>query len=145
MKSIVRQTEGCHVQAPEAGRGEKIKSFIWHLFQMIVAMEIGMILYHAVFVNLLAPASYKEFVLVKPLFDYWIMMVAMTLPMIALMRYHKFDWHYCAGMTAAMLAPVVLLTALVFIGLIPLTTLKGFGMTLMMLGMAFYMFLRRAA
>jgi len=142
-KSVAGQTEDCHVQAPDAGLGARIKSLAWHLFQMIIAMEIGMMLYRVVFVNLLAPTSYKAFILANPLFDYWMMMVAMTLPMIVLMRRHKYDWHYCAGMTVAMLAPVVMLTMFVLVGLIPLMILNGAGMALMILGMALYMFLCR--
>jgi len=142
-KSVASQTEDCNVQATDAGLSARIKSLAWHLFQMIIAMEIGMIIYHVVFVNLLALTSYKAFVLANPLFDYWMMMVAMTLPMSFLMRRHKYDWHYCAGMTVAMLAPVLMLTVFVLVGLISLMILNGGGMALMILSMALYMFLCR--
>ena len=142
-KFMISQTESQHNHHPPgAGRVAKIKSFAWHLFQMIVAMEIGMTLYHGVFVNLLAPASYKTLTVAYPLFDYWMMMIAMTLPMIGLMRYHKYGWRYCIGMTIAMLAPVVLLTVLVWVGLISFMTLKITGSIAMTLGMAIYMLFR---
>ena len=142
-KSMINQTESEHSHHPSGGsRVATIKSFAWHLFQMIVAMEIGMTLYHGVFVNLLAPASYKTVTVAYPLFDYWMMMIAMSLPMIGLMRYHKYGWRYCNGMTMAMLAPVILLTALVWVGLISLTTLKITGSIAMTLGMAIYMLFR---
>ena len=142
-KAVTNRTEECQVQTADASRGARIKSLVWHFFQMIIAMQIGMMVYHMVFVNLLAPASYRAFILANPLFDYWMMMVAMTLPMIVFMRYHKHDWSYCGGMTAAMLAPVILLTVFVLLGLASLTILHGSGMALMILGMTLFMYLRR--
>ena len=139
MKSIASQTENCHVQAPNTSRGKRIKSFIWHLFQMIVAMEIGMALYHRAFVNQLAPTSYKFATIAYPLFDYWMMMISMILPMICLMRYHRYDWRYCTGMTIVMLAPVALLTMLMWIGLISMMTLRIAGNITMNLGVVIYM------
>ncbi len=57
--SVAHQGESHHSHHhPQSNRAAKIKSFIWHLFQMIVAMEIGMALYHGVFVSQLAPMSY---------------------------------------------------------------------------------------
>ena len=138
--TVVHPVRSQHRHHPtQSNRAAKIKSFIWHLFQMIIAMEIGMLLYHKIFVNQLAPISYKFVTIAYPLFDYWMMMIAMTLPMIGLMRYHKYDWRYCIGMTTAMLAPVVLLTALLWAGLISMTALKFLGSITMYLGMVTYM------
>ncbi len=138
--SAVHQMESRHSHhPPQSNLLAKKKPFIWHLFQMIIAMEIGMLLYHGVFVNQLAPISYKFVTIAYPLFDYWMMMIAMTLPMIGLMRYHKYDWRYCIGMAAAMLAPVALLTALLWVGLISMMALRILGSIAMYLGMVFYM------
>ena len=126
---------------PQSDRAVNIKSFLWHLFQIIVAMEFGMTLYHGAFVNQLAPESYKAFTLANPLFDYWMMMISMILPMICLMRYHRYDWRYCTWMTIVMLAPVALLTALMWIGLISMMTLRIAGNITMNLGMVIYMLL----
>ena len=123
----------------QSNRAAKIKSFLWHLFQMIVAMQIGMMLYHGAFVNQLAPMSYKFATIAYPLFDYWMMMISMILPMICLMRYHRYDWRYCIGMTIAMLAPVALFTMLMWIGLISMMTLRIAGSITMNLGMVIYM------
>jgi len=139
-RSFSHQLESQHSHHhPQSNRAAKIKSFILHIFQMIIAMEIGMMLYHMVFFNLPAPESYKTFILANPLFDYWMMMLAMTLPMIVLMRYHKYDWRYCIGMTIAMLAPVALFTMLMWIGLISMMTLRIAGNITMNLGMVIYM------
>lgn len=129
-----------HAATPS--RAAKIKSFVWHLFQMIVAMQVGMMLY-MLFLNQLAPASYRAATVAYPLLDFWMMMMAMTVPMIVLMRYHKYDWRYCIGMTIAMLAPVVLLTALTQFDVISICSLHCNGQTVMVLGMAFYMYYRR--
>lgn len=138
-RSISHPMESQHSHHyPQSNRVAKIKSFIWHLFQMIVAMEIGMMLYHGTFVNQLAPMSSKFATIAYPLFDYW-MMISMVLPMICLMRYHRYDWRYCIGMTITMLAPVVLLTMLMWIGLISMMTLRIAGSITMNLGMVIYM------
>ena len=100
---------------------------------MFIAMATGHALYHMIFVNSLAPAGYKAYMLFHPLFNYWIMMVSMMLPMIVLMRYHWEDWHYCAERMLSMLAPVVLLIVLVLAGLISSMILKGSGMALYMI------------
>ena len=138
--SAVHQMESRHSHhPPQSNLLAKIKPFIWHLFQMIVAMEIGMALYHGAFVNQLAPMSYKFAIIAYPLFDYWMMMISMILPMICLMRYHRYDWRICIGMTIAMLAPVALLTMLMWIGLISMMTLRIAGNITMNLGMVIYM------
>ena len=144
-KSISHQMESQHSHHYlQSNRAAKIKFFIWHLFQMIVAMEIGMVLYHGVFVNQLAGTSYKLFTITHPLFDYWMMMIAMILPMIALMRYHKYDRRYCIGMTTAMLAPVALFTMLLWGGLISIMVLRILGSITMNLGMVIYMLVRQS-
>jgi uncharacterized protein YjeT (DUF2065 family) len=140
--SISHQVESQHSHHHlQPNRAVKIKSFLWHLFQMIVAMETGMVLYHGVFVNQLVPMSYKFATIAYPLFDYWMMMISMILPMICLMRYHRYDWRYCIGMTIAMLAPVALFTMLMWIGLISMMTLRIAGSITMNLGMVIYMLL----
>ena len=37
--------EAHHHPAQTSSRAAKIRSIVWHLFQMIVAMEVGMLLY----------------------------------------------------------------------------------------------------
>ncbi len=66
-------------------------------------------------------------------------MVSMILPMVCLMRYHRYDWRYRIGMTIAMLAPVALFKMLMWIGLISMTTLRTAGSITMNLGMVIYM------
>lgn len=131
-----------HHHVPPSSPAAKIRSFIWHLLQMVVAMQVGMGLY-MLFANQLAPSGYKEAMVAYPLLDFWMMMLAMTLPMIGLMWYHKYDLRYCIGMTIAMLAPVGLLTVLTQVDLMSICGLHCNGQTAMVLGMAIYMFFRR--
>jgi hypothetical protein len=131
-----------HHHVLPASRAAKIRSFVWHLLQMVVAMQAGMALY-MLFVDQLAPAAYKAAMVAYPLLDFWMMMLAMTLPMIGLMLYHKYDLRYCIGMTIAMLAPVGLLTVLTQVDLMSICGLHCNGQTAMVLGMAIYMFFRR--
>ncbi len=139
-RSISHRIESQHSHHyPQLSRAAKIKFFIWHLFQMVAAMEIGMMLYHGAFVNHLAPISYKFTTIAYPLFDYWMMMISMILPMICLMLYHRYDWRYCIGMTIAMLTPVALFTVLMWMGLISMITLRIAGNITMILGMVIYM------
>ena len=138
MNTVENTTAMQSHQHPTTNRTAKIKSFGWHLIQMIIAMEIGMALY-TLFANQLAPASYRALTINYRLFGYWMMMLAMTVPMIALMRWHKFTWRVCIEMTVAMLAPVVLLTVLNLISVISFPVLHSICEILMNLGMVAYM------
>jgi hypothetical protein len=118
--------------------------FLWHLLQMILAMEAGMAVYHLLLHTLLAGTGYAALTNAYPLFGYWMMVASMTLPMIALMRlYHKSSWRSGGEMTIAMLVPPAALTVLVLCGLIPLHTLQALGDPLMILAMAADMLYRR--
>ena len=131
-----------HHHDPSTSLSQKIIFWVWHLLQMVIAMQVGMALY-MVFADHLAPASYRAAAAANPLFDFWMMMAAMTVPMLLLMWYHKYNWRYCLGMTLAMLAPVAFLTLLTQADLLSLCGLHCNGQTAMLLGMAIFMFFRR--
>lgn len=121
----------------------KAGRFIWHLAQMILVMEGGMMIYHLLLWPVLAPTGFSTLTKEYPLFGYWMMVASMTLPMIALMRgYHRSTWRYCLEMSGAMLAPLAALTVLVLCSLVPIQTLYGFGDPLMILAMAAFMLFR---
>ncbi|MFN8505191.1 hypothetical protein [Kouleothrix sp.] len=120
--------------------------FLWHLLQMIMAMELGMAAYHALLHTALAGSGYAALTEARPLFGYWMMVVSMTLPMIALMRYaHKSSWRACGEMSVAMAMPSAALTLLLLGGLIDLPALQALGDPLMILAMAADMLYRRDA
>ena len=118
--------------------------FLWHLLQMVLAMEAGMALYHLLLSTVLIGTGYAALTKEYRLFGYWMMVVAMALSMLAFMRYyHKSNWRSCGAMTFAMLSPLAALTVLVLCELIPLQILHALGDPLMILAMAAYMLYRR--
>ena len=118
--------------------------FLWHVVQMVLVMEAGMMVYHLLLSTVLAGTGYAGLTSAYPLFGYWMMIVSMTLPMIALMRYyHNSNWRTCGEMTFAMLAPLAALTGLVLCYLIPNHTLYSTGEIAMLVAMAAYMLYRR--
>jgi len=133
-------SRGMRLRRRAAGAGR----FLWHLLQMVLAMEAGMAAYHLALHTALTGTGYTALTDASPLFEYWMMVASMTLPMIALMRlYHKSSWRSCSEMTAVMLVPPAVLTLLVLGDLIPLQTLQALGDPLMILAMAADMLLRR--
>ncbi len=131
-----------HHHDPSASLSKKVVFWVWHLLQMVIAMQVGMALY-MFFADHLATASYRAAAAANPLFDFWMMMLSMTVPMLLLMWYHKYDWRYCIGMTIAMLAPVGLLTVLTQVDLMSICGLHCNGQTVMVLGMVSFMLWRR--
>lgn len=121
----------------------KVAAFLWHLIQMIIAMEAGMAVYHLLLGTLLAQTGYAALIKADPLFGYWMMVVSMTLPMIGLMRFQRSSWRHCIEMTVAMVAPSAVLTLLVLVGSISFGLLSGAGDPAMYLAMTAYMLYRR--
>ncbi len=119
--------------------GANARDFFWHLLQMVIAMWVGMGLYHFLMATALAGTGLADLTKENSLFGYWMMTAGMVLGMLALMRYRRSTWRYCAEMTTAMLVPLTLLTILVLCYLIPIEILHGLGDPLMILAMAIYM------
>ncbi len=119
-----------------------VGGYLWHLLQMVLAMEAGMAVYHMIIVPALRQTAYATMTDRYPLIGYWAMVVSMALGMLALMWYHKATRRYCAEMTAAMIAPAAALTVLVLCSLIPSHILYGLGDPVMILAMAAYMIYR---
>jgi hypothetical protein len=118
----------------------KVGTFIWHLAQMILVMEAGMMGYMRLIRPLLTSTPVSWIFSRFPLISYWVMVVSMVLPMLALMRlYHQSTWGYSLGMTLIMVAPTTALTILVVCSLIPIHTLYAWGDPLMYLAMTAYM------
>src|SRR5271157_2193711 len=126
-----------HDLALRAGR------FLWHFAQMVLAMEAGMMIYYRLILSLLAGTGFAMLVQRSMLFGYWMMVISMVLPMIALMRlYYRSAWPYCLGMTGAMLAPTAIITVLVLSSVCSVQILHAFGDTLMFLAMAVFLLCR---
>jgi len=139
--SISEKVES-HVQHPTPTLTTQVGRFLWHLVQMVLAMEAGMMVYHLLLWPLLAPTSYGILTNAYPLFGYWMMLVSMVLGMLALMRFHRSNWRYILEMTIAMLAPLAALTLLVLYHMLPIHTLYGLGDPVMILAMIAFMLFR---
>ncbi len=132
---------GCTAGHEHAGNGSRLRRagrFLWHFAQMVLVMMAGMAVYHGLLNTVFVSTGFAAMTRAYPLFGYWMMTVSMVLPMVALMLLQKHGARYCAEMTAAMLAPSVLLTLLTLFGAIGVRTLHGLGDPLMILAMAGY-------
>ncbi len=141
-KSTISMKVESHIQHPTSDLAVKMGRFLWHLVQMVLAMEAGMMVYHLLLWPLLAPTGYGALTHAYPLIGYWMMLVSMVLGMLALMRFHKSNWRYILEMTIAMLAPLAALTVLVLCYVLPIHTLFKVGDPLMILAMTAFMLFR---
>ncbi|HKH36268.1 MAG TPA: hypothetical protein VKA82_03675 [Rubrobacter sp.] len=127
------------------GAARKVGYFLWHLLQMVLAMMAGMAVYKVTFGVLLAPAVLVAY----PLLKYPVMFAFMTPPMVALMRYHGYNWRRTTEMVGAMIGPPAVLVVLVLCGLsafLPLLsvgTLRPLTHIAMLVGMVAWMIYRR--
>jgi hypothetical protein len=78
--------------------------FLRHLLEMIVAMAVGMAGFGLLLWAFGEPPGYDH-----PLVEHGLMSIAMAVPMVIWMRYRGHTWFEGAGMTAAMILPVLLL------------------------------------
>lgn len=117
------------------------RRFIWHFVQMVVAMLVGMSVYH-----LLTGKALVAY----PVVNFALMELSMVLPMVALMRYHRHSWQRTWEMAAVMLAGPALAALCVQFGLhtyiagLSYKTFFTLGDIAMYLGMLGIMLYRRA-
>ncbi len=129
---------------------ERVRYFLWHLLQMVLAMAAGMAIYVALVHMILTSEGYHAMQIEQPFLWYFEMAVFMTVPMIALMRRHGYAWRLCAEMGAAMLVPPAAFVALVQFGvatwlpLLSAPTLSAWTHGAMLLGMLGAALYRRA-
>src|SRR5512136_1436914 len=97
-----------HHQPPTQSRAAKVRAFAWHFVQMVLAMMVGMGVYHLLTGKALAA---------YPVLNFAGMELSMIPPMVALMRYHQHSWQRSLEMAAAMLAGPVVFIACVQLGL----------------------------
>ncbi len=85
-----------------------IGRFIWHFVQMLLAMMLGMMIYH-----LLIGKAFAAY----PVLSYAGMELAMIPPMVALMLYQQHGWRCSAEMAGAMLVGPAVFLACAQLGL----------------------------
>lgn len=143
-------TPAIEIARTQDGALTKSGRFLWHLLQMIAAMAVGMAIYVGLFRLIFGSDAYEARRLGQPLLWYGEMAVFMTIPMIALMRRHRYSWQLCLEMGAAMVIPPAALVALVQLGLaaslpsLSAQTLSAWTHGAMLLGMLGTALYRRA-
>lgn len=136
----------------ETSRGNRFAPWPWlrHLCEMTVAMYAGMLVYMAVAVPVLISLFGDG--LACGAIRYAGMVLAMVLPMVALMRVDGHSWRMAQEMTLAMVAPIVLCFGLLGLGVcrfVPFlawltpTSVYGAAHDAMLLGMVTLMAVRR--
>lgn len=81
-------------------RGHAVRAgrFLWALLQMVIAMKVGMLIYHFKLDTVLAGTQFAALNVEYPVFGHWMMVAAMALAMSVFMRYyHKSTWQFCGG------------------------------------------------
>ncbi|MBI5031226.1 MAG: hypothetical protein HZB51_11920 [Chloroflexi bacterium] len=130
-----------NVNVPMNGQMQSAGRFLWHFVQMVLAMMIGMMIYHLLTGKALAA---------YPVLNFAGMELSMIPPMIALMRYHRYSWQRTFEMTAATLIGPAVFIVCVQLGLhnyVPGLSQKllfMLGDVTMYLGMLGIMLYRRA-
>ena len=113
------------------------RRFLLHYLEMVAAMVIGMVVLGAASGVLLDLPD-------EPMVNVVEMAIAMTLPMVAWMRFRGHDWRLCIEMAAAMLVPAAAALVLWGTGLVEdemvLMTIEH---TVMFVGMFLAMLIRR--
>jgi hypothetical protein len=91
-----------HLPGFLSGRGGR---FLWHLAEMVIAMNIGMAIY-AGLRALLNPTGFSDVLREHRDVRYLIMAAFMAAAMVLLMRYRGHSWERTVEMTAAMVVPI---------------------------------------
>jgi len=113
-----------------------IKQFVRHYFEMVAAMLVGMMVFGGASEVLLDLPDETAVTLVE-------MAIAMTVPMVAWMRFRGHDWRLCNEMAAAMLIPAAGALVVLSAGIVTNeTTLLVFEHVAMFAGMLVAMLLR---
>lgn len=125
------------------GSRRGLASFLGHFAEMFVAMMVGMPLFgmpmRALQAALLGPSSVGT-----PELSALGMAVAMTISMVAWMRYRGHSWRASTEMGAAMIVPTLALFPLSWAGAIAARSLSGIEMALMVPSMLAVMLYRRS-
>jgi hypothetical protein len=142
---------GHRVDAVKVGRPlRKVGYFLWHLLQMVLAMMAGMAVYGVLSGMLPASGGYAALLAAYPTLEYPVMFAFMAPPMVALMRYHGYNWRRTTEMVGAMLGPPAVIIALVLGGAsdyLPWLSVGTLGLSThiaMLVGMVVWMIYRGA-
>lgn len=128
---------GFSPDAASLGRsgGNAVNGLLRHYLEMVAAMAAGMVAYAVL---------YGRGVISREITDEAVMILFMSVPMIAFMRYRGHSWRSAAEMTASMTVPAMA----VFVALAPLPDVPDRALAMlthvaMLLGMLALMLVRR--
>ena len=93
--------------------------FLRHLLEMILVMAVGMVAGGAVFLTAAGGLTPEEGMRQYPVLFVVVIAVAMTVPMVAWMRFRGHTLRSCNEMGTAMLLPAVPFIVLYWLGVIP--------------------------
>ena len=111
---------------------QQIGRFAWHFVQMFIAMMVGMLPLGGA----LALLGIRNLSKSEPELFATLMAISMVVPMAAWMRFRMgHRWERTIEMSAAMVAPTVVIVPLCLIGVLPHTVAVGPSMSLMTFGM----------
>lgn len=121
----------------------KTGRFLLHLLEMLVAMQVGMMLFHLL-LGLIRIASNSRVLESGTTLHAITMTVFMTIPMVAWMIFRGHGWRHCIEMVVAMIAPVVVIGLLCQLGVDAYVPwLVAASMPAMLLGMVAAMLYRK--
>lgn len=141
VRSAAGETSDAAGAAPHHGGRLSAKKFVRHFAEMIVAMAVGMVALHPVWMFVL-DAFDAAGVMQNPYAGALIMATDMTAAMSAWMRFRGHRWRPIAEMGAAMYLPFLVLFVPLAYGLIDAGALMLWGHVLMLPAMALAMLLR---
>lgn len=108
-----------HAATTQVSPPRHVLHFARHLFEMIVAMAIGMVAGGAVFLTVAGGLTPEEGLRRYPVLFVVVMAFSMTAPMVGWMRLRGHSWRSCNEMGAVMVLPAVPCIALYWLGVIP--------------------------
>jgi hypothetical protein len=138
VEATIDQDSQIHTPASKVGR------FFLHLLEMLLAMMVGMGIFHLLVKQIPATSSLATLADKQTVLHIAMMAIFMTVPMLTWMILRGHGWRHSLEMGVAMLAPVAVIYLLCTLGLVEyLPWLAGAGGTAMHLGMLAAMIYRR--
>jgi hypothetical protein len=123
-------------------RGRRWLRFAGHFVLMLAAMYVGMLTLYPAYNFLAGRLGYVNPISELPILSALVMALAMTLPMVALMRHQRHGWRPITEMAAAMVIPTLAASLCYLIGVIPAPAVMSVSHSTMIPAMLAVMLLR---
>jgi hypothetical protein len=123
-------------------RGRRWLRFAGHFVLMLAAMYVGMLTLYPAYNFLAGRLGYVNPTSELPIPSALVMALAMTLPMVALMRHQRHGWRPITEMAAAMVIPTLAASLCYLTGVIPAPAVMSVSHSTMIPAMLAVMLLR---